>query len=401
MAEPARVIHLCSRNAQAKGCKTPAPSTVAAVNSDAQAQLTASASFVEFDTVTKTYDGESLAIADVSLAIRKSEFMTFLGPSGSGKTTALMMLAGFEIPSSGDIRLRGNSLSRVPPHRRNMGVVFQSYALFPRMTVAQNIAFPLIARRTPATEVRRRVGRSLELVQLANLDERRPDQLSGGQQQRVALARALVFNPDIVLMDEPLSALDRHMREQLQTEIKQIQEQLGITVVYVTHDQSEALTMSDRIAIFKAGSLQQVGTPQDVYERPANEFVAAFVGESNRLQGSIIAIHDDRWIVSTESGAIVQTLAVGSGTIQQRATLSIRPERIALGPAATACANCFDARLEKVTYHGERIRLQARLAGGGVIFANSPPTFGDAGVSTGATIKVGWRAEDCRAFPSP
>ena len=233
--------------------------------------------------VRKTYDGETLVVKDLDLDIFDGEFLTLLGPSGSGKTTTLMMLAGFETPTAGQIMLAGRDLARVPPHRRDIGVVFQNYALFPHMTVAENIAFPLSVRGVPRSDIAVRVARALDTVRLSGFGERRPAQLSGGQQQRVALARALVFEPKLVLMDEPLGALDKQLREEMQLEIRRLHERLGITIVYVTHDQAEALTMSDRIAVFHRGVIQQIDTPAAVYEQPRNAFVASFIGESNRL----------------------------------------------------------------------------------------------------------------------
>src|SRR5215510_3390675 len=228
--------------------------------------------YVQFSDVQKSYDGETLVVKDLNLSIRAGEFLTLLGPSGSGKTTTLMMLAGFEVPTNGRIDLDGRPIDNVPPHKRNIGMVFQNYALFPHMTVAENLAFPLEVRRTPKAEIQSRVARALEMVQLGAYGARRPAQLSGGQQQRVALARALVFEPNLVLMDEPLGALDKQLREQMQLEIKHIHQRLGVTVVYVTHDQGEALTMSDRVAVFHDGLIQQLATPTELYERPANSF---------------------------------------------------------------------------------------------------------------------------------
>jgi putative spermidine/putrescine transport system ATP-binding protein len=242
---------------------------------------------VEFIDVRKTYDGETLVVKNLNLEIGRGEFLTLLGPSGSGKTTSLMMLAGFEAPTSGDIRLAGRSIARLPPHRRDIGMVFQNYALFPHMTVAENLAFPLSVRKIPKPEIGERVTKALNMVHLARFGARRPAELSGGQQQRVALARALVFDPQLVLMDEPLGALDKQLREHMQLEIKHIHESLGVTVVYVTHDQTEALTMSDRIAVFNQGIIQQIDLPDRLYQQPANSFVANFIGENNRLNGIV------------------------------------------------------------------------------------------------------------------
>jgi len=230
--------------------------------------------FVEFERVQKSYDGEVLVVKDLNLSIGKGEFLTMLGPSGSGKTTCLMMLAGFETATHGDIRLGGREINNIPPHKRGIGMVFQNYALFPHMSVNENLAFPLQVRGLSKSETESKVKRALDMVQMGEFGNRRPAQLSGGQQQRIAVARALVFDPELVLMDEPLGALDKQLREQMQYEIKHIHENLGVTVVYVTHDQSEALTMSDRIAVFNDGVIQQLADPETLYERPENSFCA-------------------------------------------------------------------------------------------------------------------------------
>jgi putative spermidine/putrescine transport system ATP-binding protein len=245
---------------------------------------------VEFSGVEKSFDGVSLVVRNLNLSIGRGEFLTLLGPSGSGKTTTLLMLAGFEPPTAGEIFVSGRPVSRLPPHKRNIGMVFQNYALFPHMTVRENLAFPLEVRHMARSEIEERVKKALDVVELPSMQDRRPSQLSGGQQQRVAVARALVFEPELVLMDEPLGALDKQLREQMQYEIKRIHDRVGGTFVYVTHDQAEALTMSDRIAVFSNGVIQQLAPPQDIYERPANSFVAQFIGENNRLHGRIRAI---------------------------------------------------------------------------------------------------------------
>ena len=231
---------------------------------------------VEFKDVQKSYDGVTLVVENLNVDIARGEFLTLLGPSGSGKTTTLMMLAGFETATHGEILLNGTPINNVPPNKRGIGMVFQNYALFPHMTVAENLAFPLQVRRLSKAEIEEKIKRALEMVSLPEFASRKPAQLSGGQQQRVALARALVFEPELVLMDEPLGALDKQLREQMQYEIKHIHENLGVTVVYVTHDQSEALTMSNRIAVFNDGVIQQLAEPDDLYERPDNAFVAGF-----------------------------------------------------------------------------------------------------------------------------
>jgi putative spermidine/putrescine transport system ATP-binding protein len=360
------------------------------------------ASYLEFRDVCKTYDGVGLAVANLNCTVEKGEFLTFLGPSGSGKTTALMMLAGFEMLSAGDILLGGRSVAQTPPHRRDMGVVFQNYALFPHMTVAENVAFPLRARRYPAAEISSRVAQALQLVRLTGFEARRPAQLSGGQQQRVALARALVFDPAVVLMDEPLGALDRQLREQLQLEIKSIQAQLGLTVIYVTHDQSEAMTMSNRIAVFNNGEVQQIASPFELYERPRNAFVAGFVGESNRIKGVIAAIQDDgSCIVRTDGGRTVRAAPVGDAVPGMRATLSIRPEKIAFEPRAEQRQNLVEATVEELIYHGADTRVRLRLPGDGHVFARIASIGTEIEIRPGDTVAIGWRVQDCIAFTGP
>ena len=239
--------------------------------------------FVRFKEIEKSFDGEILVIKNLNLEIAKGEFLTMLGPSGSGKTTTLMMLAGFETPTHGEIYLGEQPIGNIPPHKRNIGMVFQNYALFPHMTVSENLSYPLEVRKRPKREIKERVIRALEMVELGGFGARFPAQLSGGQQQRVALARALVFEPSLVLMDEPLGALDKNLREQMQYEIKHIHDELNVTVVYVTHDQSEAMTMSNRVAVFEDGVIQQLSTPDVLYEEPENAFVAQFIGENNKI----------------------------------------------------------------------------------------------------------------------
>ena len=233
--------------------------------------------FVTFENVQKTYDGKELVVKNLNLNIYRGEFLTMLGPSGSGKTTCLMMLAGFENSTNGEIKLNGNLINNIPPYKRNIGMVFQDYALFPHMSVAENLAFPLEVRKIEKADRDKKITRALEMVKMEQFKNRMPAQLSGGQQQRVALARSLVFEPELVLMDEPLGALDKQLREQMQYEIKHLHEELEITVVYVTHDQSEALTMSDRVAVFNDGVIQQLASPNELYEKPTNSFVAQFL----------------------------------------------------------------------------------------------------------------------------
>ncbi len=303
-----------------------------------------------------------VALDEVSLALRPNEFFTLLGPSGCGKTTLLRLIAGFEQPSAGQILIDGEPVAGLPPYRRPVNTVFQSYALFPHMTVAQNVAFGLEMRRRPAAEIAATVAEMLALVRLGGLEARRPAQLSGGQQQRVALARALANHPKVLLLDEPLSALDLKLRKEMQAELKRIQHATGLTFVFVTHDQGEALTMSDRIAVMSGGRVLQVGTPEDIYERPTHRFVADFIGDTNLLEAECIA-HDASGsrcrVADGIEIATAQSAAVGT-----RVTLAIRPERVEL---ARAAPTGWPARVESVTYFGTDTTVQMML-GGAVTF---------------------------------
>ena len=358
--------------------------------------MSAAPPLVEFRGVGKRYAASGpAAVADLDLTIERGEFLTLLGPSGSGKTTTLMMLAGFETPSAGEILLGGASLAGRPPYRRNMGVVFQNYALFPHMSVADNIAFPLGVRGIKGSDAARKVAAVLALVKLEGLGDRRPDALSGGQRQRVALARALVFEPDLVLMDEPLGALDRQLREHLQFEIKRIQRALGLTIVYVTHDQGEALTMSDRIAVFAGGRIQQIGRPDTIYETPANAFVAGFVGENNMLPGTVIMRHEDQCAIRLAGGQIVRAMATGAMMAGDDVIAAIRPEHVETGVAPPACCNAIEARVEEFAYHGDHSRIRAALDGG-VSLVIRMPAAGD--IVTGQRLAIGWCTDRCLAF---
>ena len=353
--------------------------------------------YVRFEDVQKSYDGETLVVKDLNLAVDRGEFVTMLGPSGSGKTTCLMMLAGFESATHGEIVLDQEPINNVPPHKRNIGMVFQNYALFPHMTVAENLAFPLEVRKIGKAEIERRVQKALDMVQLGAFGSRRPGQLSGGQQQRVAVARALVFEPKLVLMDEPLGALDKQLREQMQYEIKHIHDNLGVTVVYVTHDQSEALTMSNRIAVFNDGVIQQLAPPADLYERPENAFVAGFIGENNRLLGKVTKASGRLCTVEVEGGE-VEALAVNVGAVGERSTLSLRPERVTIEPAEGTCPNVFEARVEELIYLGDHLRTRVNLLGHNDFVVKVPNAAGHVPLEEGAVVRVGWQAEDCRAL---
>ncbi|MEM9781576.1 MAG: ABC transporter ATP-binding protein [Pseudomonadota bacterium] len=352
--------------------------------------------FVEFERVQKSYDGESLVVKDLNLTIGKGEFLTMLGPSGSGKTTCLMMLAGFETATHGEIRLDKRAINSVPPHKRGIGMVFQNYALFPHMTVAENLSFPLEVRGMSKADREAKVKRALDMVQMGAFGGRRPAQLSGGQQQRIALARALVFDPELVLMDEPLGALDKQLREHMQLEIKHIHNRLGVTVVYVTHDQSEALTMSDRIAVFNDGVIQQLAPPSDLYERPENAFVAQFIGENNKLDGHVTSLADGVVQVRLESGDLVQAKAVNCGDVGQPTQLSIRPERVRLGADATD--NALPAQVQELIYLGDHIRCRLTVAGDDEFVVKVPNNNASSMLRVGEQTPVGWVTEDCRAL---
>ena len=353
--------------------------------------------YVEFERVSKSFDRRTLVVRDLDLQIRKGEFLTLLGPSGSGKTTCLMMLAGFETPTSGTIRIAGRAVQQVPPRRRGIGMVFQNYALFPHMTVGENLAFPLEVRGIEPERRRERVQRVLQLVRLDGLEQRRPSQLSGGQQQRVAIARALVFEPDLVLMDEPLGALDRRLREELQYEIRRIHRDLGVTVLYVTHDQQEALVMSDRVAVFQAGRIEQIAAPEGLYEEPERSFVARFIGDNNRLSGRVTSITDD--ICDVDVGdETVRALRVAPCGPGDATTLSIRPERVAVAPARGMYTNEFEAKIEDMTFMGDHLRLRVRVCGSSDFIVKIPNVVGHGAVIEGDRIRIGWTPTDCRVL---
>jgi len=339
---------------------------------------------IVFDKVTKSYDGATQVVKSLDFAVERGEFVTLLGPSGSGKTTTLMMLAGFEDPSSGTITFDGRPLNNVPAHRRGIGVVFQNYALFPHMSVAANLSFPLEMQGIGRAEREERVRSALDMVKLGHLGDRRPAQLSGGQQQRVALARALVFKPKLVLMDEPLGALDKQLREHMQIEIKHIHEQLGVTVVYVTHDQGEALTMSNRVAVFHHGRIQQLASPLEIYERPANAFVASFIGENNRLDG----------IVAAQDGSSCVLRLPDGSEVRATSGCELRPEKVLIGPAA-AGENRFDAVIEELIYFGDHTRLRLRVGGSDSFTARTAFRDGLPALRRGDRVAIGWAAADC------
>lgn len=352
---------------------------------------------IAFERVQKTYDGRSLVVEDLNLTVRRGEFLTMLGPSGSGKTTTLMMLGGFEQPTNGRILLEGQAVERLPPERRDIGFVFQNYALFPHMTVRENVGFPLRYHGIKGAEAGRRIDEALAMVKLNGLGERRPAQLSGGQQQRVALARAMVFNPKLILMDEPLGALDKQLREHMQVEIKQIQQRLGITMVYVTHDQSEALTMSDRIAVFYEGRIQQLSDPETLYDHPENRFVAGFIGDNNTLNCTYAGTEKGFVVVLMKDGSRLLT-AGQAGVVQSKLTVSLRPERLTMStPARSGMENHIAARVLDRTFLGDRVRLSLEAFGGEEFVASLPAPEG-AEVAPGDVIDMACFAADCRTL---
>lgn len=335
----------------------------------------------------KSYDGTIMAVDGVSLVIEKSEFVSFLGPSGSGKTTTLMMIAGFEEPTSGSIDIDGRSLLSIPAHKRNFGIVFQNYALFPHMSVEKNISYSLRMRKTPADEMKSKVGRAIDMVGLTKFADRLPEALSGGQQQRVALARALVFEPDLVLMDEPLGALDKKLREQMQIEIKVIQKELGVTMLYVTHDQTEALTMSDRIAVFNHGRIEQVATPTEIYAHPQTRFVAEFIGDSNMLPATVK--DHKKGVVHTPLGTF--SAQVHPSFINGDEVLAmVRPEAIEIvtGKKARASGNMAEVQVFEIMHHGDSIlvTVKAKNIAFQVRVSSSKPL----GVSVGDSCEISW-----------
>jgi putative spermidine/putrescine transport system ATP-binding protein len=345
--------------------------------------------------VTKRYT-DQVAVDGVSIEIRAGEFVTFLGPSGSGKTTTLNMIAGFADLDEGAILLDGRSIAELPPHRRNVGMVFQNYALFPHMTAFENVAFPLRQRRVPKAEIARRVIEALELAHMAPYAKRYPRELSGGQQQRVAVARAIVFNPRVLLMDEPLGALDKKLRESIQGEIRRIHRELGITFIYVTHDQEEALVLSDRIAIFDQGRIVQVGSAEELYEQPANVFVADFIGDSNLLTGRLR--RRDGVDSLERDGLRWRILGAEARPEGAELTVVVRPERLRVSPRDTVPpegANAVSGTLDEVIYLGDALRFVVKVPGAHAdVVVRTPLTAGAARtLAPGDEVLVTWPFE--------
>ena len=355
--------------------------------------------FVKFERVQKSYDGETLVVKDLNLELPKGEFLTMLGPSGSGKTTCLMMLAGFETATHGDILLDGVSINNIPPHQRGIGMVFQNYALFPHMTVAENLAFPLEVRKIAKAERETKIIRALDMVEMGNFAGRRPSQLSGGQQQRIALARALVFEPELVLMDEPLGALDKQLREKMQFEITNLAHALGITVVYVTHDQTEALTMSDRVAVFNDGRIQQLASPDSLYEEPENSFVAQFIGENNTLDGEVKNLSKNMAVVQLDDGSLIDCKPVNVKKVGDRTKVSIRPERVEYNKKRIKKqAHTLTAEVLEFIYMGDIFRTRLRVAGNDDFIIKTRNAPDQQRLTAGQQIEIGWLPKDCRAL---
>jgi putative spermidine/putrescine transport system ATP-binding protein len=340
--------------------------------------------------VSKRY-GPVAALEDLDLRVADGELVTILGPSGSGKTTLLTLIAGLSSPSAGRIDIGGRDVTHLPAAKRNVGLVFQSYALFPHMSVADNVAFPLSVRGNGKAETQRKVEGALRLVQLSGFERRRPSQLSGGQQQRVALARAFVFEPEILLLDEPLGALDRKLREQLQVELRQLQRSLGITTILVTHDQEEALSLSDRIVVLDQGRVQQIATPEEAYLRPANRFVADFLGTANLFEG-VVQRNGAGWCLRLEDGAAIECGDPGVPAGHAAAAI-VRPERVMLEPVGGAG---LPATVSDVIYLGQSLRYHLDLAGRTVVATS---TDRGARFSAGAPVRLTWRPDDVWVIP--
>jgi len=339
----------------------------------------------------KTY-GDLTVVDDVNIDIADGEFLVLLGPSGCGKTTTLRMVAGFIAPSAGNITIGERGVTTLPPWKRNCGLVFQSYALFPHMTVAENVAFGLEMRKIAPADRAPRVAEALRLVQLAGFDERYPRQLSGGQQQRVALARALAMEPDVLLLDEPLSNLDAKLRQEVRVEIRDLQRKLGLTTIMVTHDQEEALTMADRLVVMEKGKVRQIGSQRELYEKPADRFVAGFIGRSAFLDGEITAPGRFR---SKGGVEIACAAATGSGA----ATLALRPERIAVAGEAQGLPNRFQARVEHASYLGALLDIDVSLSGHDRMLLQIPNKAGVAEPKPGDTITIGWAEDAGLVYP--
>ncbi len=357
----------------------------------------ASQPVVELERIHKRF-GQVVAIHELTLNVEPGEVLSLLGPSGCGKTTTLRIVAGLEQPTSGSVRIRGASMVGVPPHKRNLGMVPQNYALFPHMTVFENVAFGLRMHKVDKSAIPDRVRTAMELVQLQGMQDRLPRQLSGGQQQRVALARAIVIEPTVLLLDEPLGALDRKLRQEMQVELKQLQARVGVTTIFVSHDQEEALTLSDRVVVMNQGRIQQVGRPRELYEQPATHFVADFLGVSNFLRGRVAAAEPDRLVVETEAGPRLVAPRRAEVAIGQAVELSFRPEKVALSVAEPSGPNRVQGTIESLIYLGNSSQFHLRTSSGARLIAfvqNAEPPALSQGDSAWAT----WSPDATQVFP--
>ena len=351
---------------------------------------------VEVENISKTF-GAFVAVEPTSFVVPMGALVTLLGPSGSGKTTILKMIAGFEQPSTGTVQIAGTDVTQVAPHKRNLGFVFQQYALFPHLTVAENISYPLIMRRIPANEIRARVASTLDLVRLQGLEDRRPAQLSGGQQQRVALARAIVFRPPLLLMDEPMSALDKRLREEMQYEIRRLQKQLGITTIAVTHDQTEALVMSDSIIVLNKGRIEQSGSPQEVYRRPRSEFVANFIGESNIFRG-IVHRRENEFVLVCGNDIQIPLSAADTFRNSAAAIYVVRPESITIGSDPHQDAVHVKGRVVESIFSGDAVRVVADVGLDSSLIAKFLSRHAAYVPRAGEEVMLSWRTSDATLF---
>jgi putative spermidine/putrescine transport system ATP-binding protein len=355
---------------------------------------------VTFDGVTKNF-GEVKALDNVSLAISRGEFMTLLGPSGCGKTTLLKLAAGFLAPDSGTVAIDGKCVNDVPTYKREIGMMFQNYALFPHMSVAENIAYGLKTRHVPREEIRRRTAEALALIKLTGMEDRKPRQLSGGQQQRVALARALVINPTVLLLDEPFSALDKNLRASMQIELRDIQRKLGLTTIFVTHDQSEALSLSDRMAVMSEGKIRQLGAPLEIYRRPSDRFVASFVGDTNCLRGELLGVAGLEAVIALDGAQIkVRGEHLAGARPSASVDLFVRPERLRIG--APDESGTIAGQIVAQTYHGGHVDLQiaCRACSDGFLLVRSAGDQAMARWPAGTEIGISIDTEGCAAFPA-
>ena len=352
-------------------------------------------STIELQNLTKSF-GDLTAVNNVSLKVDENEVLCLLGPSGCGKTTTLRMVAGLEIATSGNILINNNNVNELETRDRNLAMAFQFYALYPSLTVGENLANPLYAENLSEKEIKDKIFEIADILQLREIINRKPHQLAEGEKQRVAVARSLVFDPQLVLMDEPLGALDKNLRESMQYEIKHIHESIGVTVVYVTHDQSEALTMSNRIAVFNDGKVQQLSSPDELYEKPVNSFVAEFIGENNTFAGEVSDISGGKCKVKLANADILANPISVKGK-GERTTVSIRPERALINPT-DKMDNIHKGKIEEVIYHGDHTRVRINLLGNSEFILKVPNSSSNLDIKLGNEIKIGWNSDDARAL---